>query len=69
MLIEVKAPRWLGASKAKIGRIVIDRHEGEATPEQLSILLEAHNKGAVVGVVWSVADAIEIAKKGLHAVA
>jgi hypothetical protein len=63
LFLEVKAPRWLKFGTRKV--LVIDREEGLPTPEQLRFLAEAHMAGAVVGVVWSARDAVEIVKKAV----
>jgi len=53
--IEVKAPAWLNPKTEGI-----IRNAGEPTLEQLDFLIEKHAMGAIVGVAWSVDDALEI---------
>ncbi len=53
--LEVKQPAWLNP---KTGGIV--RSAGKPTPEQLAFLDARHREGAIVGVVWSLQDAIDV---------
>lgn len=53
--IEVKAPAWLNP---KTGGTI--RPAGVPSPEQLSFLDRKHRIGCLVGVAWSVDDALEI---------
>lgn len=60
LFLEVKAPAWYSLSRARPGALVKDRDAGEPSDAQLDFLWEAHCHGAVVGLVWSLRDAISI---------
>lgn len=53
--IEVKAPAHLDPTSGNVLESA-----GKPSPEQLAFLLEKHRAGAIVGVAWSVEDALEI---------
>lgn len=59
LLLEVKKPMWLMVSKATKG-IIQRSAPGEPTTEQLKFLQEGHEHGALVAVVWSLLDVIEL---------
>lgn len=53
--IEVKAPPQLDPATGNILKPA-----GKPSPEQIAYLLEKHQQGAIVGVAWSVDDALAI---------
>ena len=59
--LEVKRPGLFD----QVGKCL--RKPGLPTPEQLEFLLSMHNLGAVVGVVWSLSDALAILRPHLGA--
>lgn len=52
--LEVKAPGHYDIAGKQV------REPGRLKPEQRAALMKLHNRGAIVGAVWSIQDAIEI---------
>jgi len=54
ILLEVKAPGHYDIEGKQV------REPGRLKPEQRDTMLRLHNRGAIVGAVWSIQDAIEV---------
>lgn len=67
LFLEVKQPEWLAPRKPNPNPKVINaaafvqtRAAGAATPAQLQFLLEMHDQGALVSVVWDLSDVLAL---------